>query len=149
MTQEPIIQVSNHVLTRTVTIQENRSLDVEGRLILFPKYMKKLMDLGKQVIITGDKIGDRKAVSVLMNSIMEIEDNAFCDVLVFGLANKTWLAINIEGDVDLTITRSGYDSYKYYPELLELSKFDTNFEIYTNMLINYVRIYSSASVVIK
>jgi ASC-1-like (ASCH) protein len=125
------------------------SIDVEGCLVLFPKYMLKLSSLGKEIFVTGDKIGDRKACSIIVEGALNRETIELCDVLVFNLEKKVWIAINVESSGELTIKRKGYDSYSYYIKLRDFDSYETDAKSLTNALTNYVRIYSSANLSIR
>ena len=130
-------------------IEQNGNLDVEGCLVLFPKYMLKLIELDKELYITGDKIGDRKACKILVCGALEQESDEICDVLVYNIEAKVWCAINIVDNCRISIRRKGYDYYSYYPQLKQIKKTDVDFKQRLNALVNFVRIYSSASISVR
>ena len=109
----------------------------------------KLSDLGKEMFITGDKIGDRKACSIIVEGALNRDSIELCDVLIYNLEKKVWMAINVEDGAELIIKRKGYDSYSYYDTLRNFDIYDVNSKNLTNALINYVRIYSSANLSIR
>lgn len=130
-------------------VESSGSLDVEGCLVLFPKYMLKLIELGKDIIVTGDKIGDRKACKILITSALNEENEEICDILVYNIENKSWIALNISDDCVVRVKRKGYDYYDYYPQFKYLDDCDFDYKVKLNALINYVRIYSSANLTIR
>lgn len=131
------------------SVEVSGHVDVEGCLVLFPKYMLKLIELGKEIIVTDDKIGDRKACKILISGALKEESEEICDLLIYNIEKKTWLALNVADNCRVKVKRKGYDYYNYYPELKNLSQFDVDSQIKINALVNYVRIYSSASLSIK
>lgn len=141
----------NNINPRLISksVEVNGNVDVEGCLVLFPKYMLKLVELGKEIIVTDDKIGDRKACKILISGALNEDNEEICDILIYKIEKKTWLALNVTDNCIIKVKRKGYDYYNYYPELKNLSQFDSDLQIKTNALVNYVRIYSSASLSIK
>lgn len=133
----------------TKALNGKGSIDVEGCLVLFPKYMLKLSELGKELIVTGDKIGDRKACNIIIQGALKRNSVELCDVLVYNIEKKKWIAIEIVDDGELIIKRKGYDSYSYFVELRDFDIYDLNAKYLTNALLNYVRIHSSASLSVR
>lgn len=145
------MQTNNNVNPKLVSksIEVNGNVDVEGCLVLFPKYMLKLVELGKEIIVTDDKIGDRKACKILISGALKQDNEEICDVLIYNIEKKTWLAVNVADNCIIRVKRKGYDYYDYYPEFKNLNHSDLDFQVKINALINYVRIYSSASLSIR
>ena len=144
------MQVNNvnpRLILKSVEVSGN--VDVEGCLVLFPKYMLKLVELGKEIIVTDDKIGDRKVCKILISGALKEDNEEICDILIYNIEKKTWLALNVADNCIIKVKRKGYDYYNYYPELKNLNQFDIDSQIKINALVNYVRIYSSASLSIK
>ena len=144
------MQVNNvnpRLISKSVEVSGN--VDVEGCLVLFPKYMLKLVELGKEIIVTDDKIGDRKVCKILISGALKEDNEEICDILIYNIEKKTWLALNVADNCIIKVKRKGYDYYNYYPELKNLNQFDIDSQIKINALVNYVRIYSSASLSIK
>lgn len=131
------------------SIEVNGNVDVEGCLVLFPKYMLTLVELGKEIIVTGDKIGDRKACKILISGALGLNSKEICDVLIYNIEEKAWIAVNVADNCIIRVRRKGYDYYDYYPELKSLNKSEMDYQIKLNALINYVRIYSSTSLSIR
>ena len=131
------------------TVERSGNLDVEGCLVLFPKYMLKLIELDKELYITDDKIGDRKACKILVCGALEQDSNEVCDILVYRIEEKVWCAFDVNDNCVVSIRRKGYDYYSYYPQLKYINKIDINYRQQLNALVNYVRIYSSASISVR
>lgn len=141
-----IIEVS----TKTVEVNQNGSLETEGRLVIFPKYTFYLVDRNIKVDVIGDKIGDRKLVSLMVDRLlMGYEDNRDADILLFDLEKKVWLAIYVTNpNADITIKRKGYDSYTYSAKLCDSDNYG-NETLHINAISNFIRINSSANLVVR
>lgn len=139
------MQINTATKPLVYTISENgKATSLDDKLVIFPRYVKCLVENNVSVVVQGDRIAERKLTSMMMSWIMYPERKV-PDIALFDVNQREWVYFFVKEDCTFKMRRKGYDYLEYFPSLMD----DVYNPVHMNMLKNFVKVYSSAKVSIR
>ena len=118
-------------------------LNIEGKLIIFPRYTFYLQDIGCKIIQKGDKLSNRQLNEYLIKANLAKvlnQDFTLPDIAVY--AEGKWKEYACHKYAGVRIDAGKYGNYVYYPQVIgSMNITDSNAK---NMIIAFLTQYSSA-----
>ena len=117
------------------------TLNIEGKLIIFPLYTYYLQKQGCQVIQRNDKLSNRKLNEYLMQANLQAAMSNEVSLPHFSVyADGAWKEYRNISYQAVRLDAGKYGTYLYYPEVL--NQYDEKSTV--NMIVGFLSLYSSA-----